>query len=362
MTRNISLKKTLMKKEIADSQPFVLVVHGAEIFDSGEAAWLMKMLRPLRTIVAGVMARTAAEESGLPVEFDGSPPSRILKALDSPAVLANHAKTAESGKIFGAIIASRLGERGLVQVECSDRTIIVWNKGDSALASRISAMIGYPVSSLAGTTHPAENERIIRGCLPGEPVYMNGIIIGQATGNTVIVRRTGASLAAVSGLVKKEHGFAKLDKRGAIDLSSAWCKSGPIRRASPGLQSGNAPATGRAIVIDHCGHELYTLLTPDCCGILSIGDDTTSVCGHICTHLGIPVLGIIDGDRDTLLPSAFPKGSVVLLVQGERDDDIGEEVARMAGPGPVDWDRWVEWVIGTLGRRVRIAIDTRERE
>lgn len=351
-----------MKKETADPHSFILVVHGAEIFDTEEAAWLMTKLRPLRTIVAGVMARTAAEESGLPVEFDGSPPSRILKALDGPAVLANHAKTAESGMIFGSIIASRLPERGLVQIECSDRTVIVWNNGDRSLASSVSAGIGYRISSLSGTTCSRRDERSIRGCLPGEPVYMNGIVIGQATEDTVVLRKRGAHLEAVSGLAKKDHGFAKLEKLGVIDLSTVWCKSGPIRHAPPGRQSGNAPSAGRVIVIDHCGHEIYAKVTKDCCGVLSIGDDTTSVCGHICSHLGIPVLGIIDGDRDTLLPLGFPKGSVVLLAQGERDDDIGEEVARMSGTGPVDWDGWVEGVIGTLGGRVRIVLDTRKRE
>jgi hypothetical protein len=351
-----------MIKKTADPRPFVLVVHGAEIFDSDEAAWLLATLCPLRTIVAGVMARTAAEESGLPVEFDGSPPSRILNALDGPAVLANHAKTAESGRIFGSIIASRLKARKLVQIECSDRSVIVWNGGDMSLASRIAALTGYRISPLSGTTGSRDDERSIRGCLPGEPVYMNGIIIGQATGDTVVVRKRGAHLEAVSGLVIKEHGFAKLEKAGVSDPAAAWCKSGPIRRVPPGRQSGNAPATGRVIVIDHCGHALYSLVTQDCCGILSIGDDTTSVCGHISAHRGIPVLGIVDGDRDTPLPSAFPKGSVVLLAQGERDDDIGEEVARMAETGPVDWNRWVEGVIGTLGGRVRVVIDTREQE
>jgi hypothetical protein len=38
----------------------VMVVHGPEIFDSGEASWLIDRICPSRTIVAGVMARTAA--------------------------------------------------------------------------------------------------------------------------------------------------------------------------------------------------------------------------------------------------------------------------------------------------------------
>ena len=70
-----------------------MVVHGPEIFDSGNAAWLLEHLAPSRTIVAGVMARTAAEESGLPVEFDGRPPSRVILDVEGPVFLANHGKT-----------------------------------------------------------------------------------------------------------------------------------------------------------------------------------------------------------------------------------------------------------------------------
>lgn len=338
----------------------VLVVHGPEIFDSGEVAWLLTIINPSRTIVAGVMARTAAEESGLPVEFDGSPPSRIIRELAGPVVLANRAKTPESGRVFGNIIASRLPETGLVQVECSDRTVIVWDAGDRRLASHISHLTGYPTVALSSSRDPEDGLRRIRGCVPGEPVYVNGIIIGQATADTVVIRGRGTGIEAVSGLIPKDHGLEKLSGRGVADLTLAWCKSGQVRSAPAGTGRQKTSA-GLIVVIDHCGHEIYRKITPDCCGVLAIGDDTTAVCGHICAHRGIPVLGIVDGDRDTIVPAAFAPGSVVLMAVGERDDDLGKEVARMAGDLPVAWDDWVVSVLGALGTRVRVAVDMRER-
>ena len=151
----------------------------------------------------------------------------------------------------------------------------------------------------------------------------------------------------------------KILQNGRIDISTAWCKSGTVRSAS--ARYGNrACRNGRVVVIDHCGHELYARLKTGCCGVLAIGDDTTAVCGHICAHRGIPVLGIIDGDRDTCLPSVYAPGSIVILALRERDDDLGKEVAGMLDGRPVVWEGWCDHVLARLADRVRIVIDTRE--
>ena len=86
----------------------VMVVHGPEAFDAGDVARLQALLCPGETVVAGVMARTAAEESGLHVTFDGRPPSRVIRGIPGKVFLLNRGKTPESGRIFGEIVASRL--------------------------------------------------------------------------------------------------------------------------------------------------------------------------------------------------------------------------------------------------------------
>jgi len=336
-----------------------MVLHGPEIFDTGEAARLMERIRPLRTIVAGVMARTAAEESGLPVEYDGSPPSHIIRALSGPVFLANHGKTPASGRIFGEIVSSRLRPQGLVQVECSDGSILLWGAGDRVLAGRLAEMTGYPVVSCRASATEEGGRRAIRGCKPGEPVYVNGIIIGHATEETVVLRKTPSGIGVISGLLAKPHGMEKLARRMPSDLAMAWCKSGPIRSMPP-LMSGKNATSGRIVIIDHCGHELYNRIGTDCCGVLAIGDDTTAVCGHICAHRGIPVLGLIDGDRDAIVPESFAPGSVVLEVRDGRDDDVGAEVIQLVPAVSVDWNRWVCTVLSALENRVRLATDLRE--
>lgn len=337
-----------------------MVIHGPEIFDSGEAAWLIDRIRPSRTIVAGVMARTAAEESCLPVEFWGEPPSHVINVLTGPIFLANRGKTAMSGLIFGNIVASRLRERGLVQLECSNRTVIVWDSGDQVLASALSRLTGFILRHAGSTRRVHTQERRIQGCIPGEAVYVNGFVIGRATAETVVLRSSDRGIDVVSGLAPKRHGIEKLGRQSPLDLYTAWCKSGSIRSAPP--RNGDpANRTGRVVVIDHCGHEIYRRIGQDCCGVLAIGDDTTAVCGHICAHRGIPVLGIVDGDRDAIVPEYFAAGSVVVEAGGERDDDLGSEVAPLAGAGSVVWDEWVDSVLRALGDRVRVVVDTRKR-
>jgi len=336
-----------------------MVVHGPEIFDSGNAAWLQVRLVPRRTIVAGVMARTAAEESGLPVEFDGRPPSRVILDVEGPVFLANHGKTPYSGRVFGDIVASRLGTRGLVQVECSDKTVSCWHGGNLGLAATLARLTKYTLQEMITTAQPIHHTRQIRGCIPGEPVYVNGIIIGRATAETVVLRSDGENVVPVSGLEVKQHGLEKILHAGSIDIRSAWCKSGTVRSAAARGGS-RAGRHGRVVVIDHCGHEIYARLAGDCCGVLAIGDDTTAVCGHICVHRGIPVLGITDGDPDAIIPSAFAPGSLVLDVRPLRDDDIGREIASSVKEEPVVWEDWVQKIVDRYAGQLTVVLDLRE--
>jgi hypothetical protein len=339
----------------------VMVAHGPELFDQGDVAWLKDVLRPKRIIVAGVMARTAAEESGLPVEFRAQPPSRVILAQDDPVFLANRGKTAETGEIFGNIVASRLGDRGLVHLECSGRIIYCWNGGDEELAGALSHGTGFKKKSVKTSVHRQENVREIRGCIPGEMVYVNGIVIGRATADVVCLRSAGGRIEPGSGLDPKLHGLEKLSSGGNIDISTAWCKSGQVRSTQPRIR-GRVSPDGHILVIDHCGHEIYRKIPEDCCGVLAIGDDTTEVCGHICAHQGIPVLGIVDGDKDVIVPSAFAPGSVVVEVLYERDDDVGKEIMDNVPDTPVCWDAWIQEILHYLDGRVRVVIDLRKED
>jgi hypothetical protein len=336
------------------SDPCILVLHGPEVFDAGDVSSLISWLSPARVIVAGVMGRTAAEESGIACEFISVPPSWVLKDIEGRCILANHGKTPESGRIFGEIVASRLLPRGLIHLECSDRTLYAWNRPIDREVRDIAGKTGFQIVPVTVSEKGRCGERAIRGCIEGEPVYVDGIVIGHATGPEVVLKASGGTIVPVSGIVPKLHGLEKIGDRQYNDLSRVWCKSGTIRRGSP-VSSPGYNRTGRVLFIDHCGHHLYTLITPDVCGVVSVGDDTTAVCGHICSHLGIPVFGIIDGDRDGIVYSKYASDSVIAFAKNERDDDIGAEVREMIPADPVEWNEFVSRVTRYLGSRVTLA-------
>ena len=287
------------------------------------------------------MARTAAEESGIPLEFAERPPSSVLRGPGDSAFLANCSKTRESGRIFGRIIAKSI-PAGLVHIECVDRVIYSWNDADPCLTDLLSVKTGFPIERCIAVPDPGEADlREIRGCIPGEPVFVNGLVIGTAIATTIVIRGRNGTPEPVSGLREKPHGFEKLARLGPVFPATAWCKSGVIRRHIPasGDEMKDRTSKGRVVVIDHCGHGLYQRLNDEVIGVLAVGDDTTSVCGHICGHRGIPVLGITDGDADEVIGKRFAPGSVVIRVAPGHDDDLGREIVRNVPEGPVQWER-----------------------
>lgn len=344
------------KRPCSDLAVMTMVLHGPEIFDSGRAAYLAGVLSPGRILVAGVMARTAAEESDLPCEFPGVPPSVVMLTLDESCYLANQGKTPESGRIFGEIIASRLGDLGLIHIECASNEVICWNRKANEIAREISRKIGYQV--VERSVDPQlfrDGFRTIRGCIPGEPVFVNGTIIGRATATEVCLRTEGSKVVPVSGLDVKAHGLEKLQRVRHLNISRAWCKSGTIRSKCP---SHSAPRrdSGRVLFVDHCGHELFRMIrSNDICGIVSVGDDTTSVCGHIGAQRGIPVLGIVDGDCDGIVPPKYAPGSVIAVARGISDDELGSAISSLIPDGIVSWDECVRRIVGFIGNRATFS-------
>ncbi|WFN33684.1 DUF2117 domain-containing protein [Methanogenium sp. S4BF] len=336
-----------------------IVAHGPEVFDAGDIDTVSAALLPKEIVVAGVMARTAAEESGFPCRFNTRPPSLVFRHLPSgtEAWLLNRGKTPASGEEFGRIVASRC-DRPVYHIECSSRTIYGWNGADPRRTGEAARRLGYATVLLtADTRAPDTCVREIRGCIPGEPVFVNGIVVGHATAETAIIAPENGGVRAVSGITLKPHGTEKLLRGGPVDLSRAWCKSGPVRSQTAQVADRRTPS-GRIAVIDHAACDIYSMVDITTCGVVSIGDDTTAVCGHICAHLGIPIFGVTDGDADTVIDHSCCAGSVIVEVTEGRDDEKGLEIAETVPAAPCHWD---QWVAATLRTRtdIRIVRDAR---
>jgi len=93
----------------------------------------------------------------------------------------------------------------------------------------------------------------------------------------------------------KSHGLEKLPR---IDLERAIIRSGKIRRtwARPRLREQRGDG---AAFIDHCAEDAFEA-AKGASIVVVVGDDTTAIAADILARLGVPVVGIVDGDLDRL--------------------------------------------------------------
>jgi hypothetical protein len=271
-------------------------------------------------------------------------PSQTINALKGSidiAVLLNHGKTLETGIHFGRIVASKITSSiPFVHIERPDSNgrIIYYDRQAKRCAEHIRNVLmkhgdyDLPIENSSPLPPQVENEgdRIIRrisGALPGENIRLDGIIIGHAASEQPeIVCRDGRVVELRGGIIKP-HGLEKLENR-RIDLAAARVKTGNIRRSHRIPRKKTAKHQDEMVaLIDHCAESTFELVK-DAGLVVTVGDDTTAIAADILVRLGIPIIGITDGDLDCILDdSAVPAGSVIIRVKEGFDDMVGREVS-----------------------------------
>lgn len=340
-----------------------IILHGPEIVDVGSAKKIIDLLGKEHDIAArlgGTMGRTAVLDAGLEKIIDiskGLTPSEVINEIRDDidiAVLLNNGKTLETGRFFGSIVASKLDNlQQFVHIErpdCRGR-IIYYHPGAKRYAEYIGDFLKandekYHLQVEKGIPEPSnvrvEGECTIRkiaGGLPGENIRIDGIVIGKIIDPDIeIICRDGKILSLV-GVKEKSHGLEKLKKR-KIDLFTAKVKTGGIRRTNskPRIASiGSGKTSERIALIDHAAESTFELVRGAGL-VITIGDDTTNIAADILVRLGIPVIGIIDGDMDCILENtSVPEGSMIIRVQSGYDDIVGKKVSDvlMRGKQPI---------------------------
>lgn len=314
-----------------------VVIHGPQPFDSGLAeevlSTLKKRHRP-RTFLAGTMGRTALHDSGLKgVECPGLGPAQAVGTLakDCRAVLLiTHASSRESALRFGEMVSVRTRPGGaLIQVEAMGRMLIQWRPGANAelLAELISLGFEEAPPASSGPSCWREGELIcreIKGFQAGDFVLVGGIIVGRVVGERVVLKARGRELVQLEGIRVKEHGLEKLRRLGGIDLAHVKLATTSALRPAP-LAPRVMAIAGRGVAfLDHASMRIFDLAR-EVEGVVSVGDDTTAVAGDILYRFGVPLVGIVDGDRDWIhVNERMSPGSSVLLV--EADDLVGLEI------------------------------------
>lgn len=350
-----------------DSRGFVarigVVVHGPEIIDSGYALRLINYLKKLGSVTAvlgGTMGRVAVIDACLEDAITISPrrrPSHSIQDLAATSeliFLLNQAKSRESGLVFGAMVAKAAGMgKPLIQIDCGGRFVAILSGRKGELAVQIASDLGLdsllPPQLSSVSFEENTTRRTLSGVCPGELISINGIVIGRATESQVEIEVKDGRIVAMKGVKPKQHG---LDKLSWVDLEKAIIRSGSIRRSEvrPRFKAGEREGRGEwAVLIDHCAEDAFEAALGASVAV-TVGDDTTAIAGDILARLGIPVIGIVDGDLDRLAGNTVVlPGSIVFRVMPGHDDLVGRRVKAEVFQG----ERRIRISAGDLAEKVK---------
>ncbi|MGP8133658.1 MAG: DUF2117 domain-containing protein [Halobacteriota archaeon] len=324
-----------------------LVIHGPELIDSGKIADIVDALRalgPLRVLAGGTMARVAALDKHLTF-VDTSQNIHTSDALNHVSdrevlVLANRGKTSETGRVFGQIVSSRV-RRSVIQVErpgLIDGSVILWRGADGDTSRDVQYVARYLSDRLSlklvkkhkrelSVEHTDEVvTRHIYGARLGEPLLVQGMVVGTVVDEDVALIVERGRIVDIAGVAMKSHG---LEKIGNIDLSTAYVKTGHLRPSNEVcVQRSMVPARplqrGSVTFVNHRADETLESVNESTICAITVGDDTTSICGDILSREGIPIIGITDGDGDGLYSGTYQvEASLTLRLCNASDDEIG---------------------------------------
>lgn len=331
-----------------------IILHGPEIVDMGSAKRITDIFRIEHEVMAklgGTMGRTAVLDAGLEDVIDisqGLTPSETINALKDSidlAILLNHGKTLDTGRHFGKIVASKINKSlPFVHIERPDDAgrIVYYDPKGKRCAEFVRRTLmkydeTYDLPIEPGSPLPSyvriEGDIVVRqisGAFVGENVRVDGIVIGEVADSILELGCRDGKIVELRGVKVKPHGLEKLERRN-IDLFTAKVKTGNIRRTKqkPRVKKSTRTTKGKIAIIDHCAESTFELVK-DAGLVITVGDDTTTIAADILTRLGIPVIGIIDGDIDGVLEdSVVPAGSVIIRVRHGFDDIVGREVSGM---------------------------------
>jgi len=321
-----------------------MVIQGPGPLYGGTAERLLRLLeewgvgREVR--ISGTLGKVAALDLGWRegTEFE-TPllPSQALEELSrgNPdlLILLTGCKSLETGMYMGKKIAEnarlvRLLGIPLTQVETAGGGAVIHWSGDPSLSQKLARGLSLELRFPPSFTGKIERRggriyRTLVGVRPGEKILVDGYVVGESLSTHVTLVARGRRLEEILGGRKYPRGIRKV---GRVDLTRCTVKTlrtlrgVPPGRILPGRRKGNwAILVERAdSVLERAGRAGLAI---------AIGDDTTLITREILSRLGVPVLGVVDGDADGLLEGSGERGGrglSLIRVKPGKDDEAGE--------------------------------------
>ncbi|MBE6488680.1 MAG: DUF2117 domain-containing protein [Methanosphaera stadtmanae] len=329
-----------------DDYNIAIVVHGPGIVDTGYAKKIINLLSDYgdtTAILGGTMGRTAVIDASLEDTINIEKkllPSQSISYMtknNDIVFLLNYGKSTITGHTFGYKVFNKTDNAPLVQIERpgeDDGCMIIWNSDiDIQLVETISNILNLPIVSKTKATNMVESltgysheddiiKRKVAGVSAGENIMMNGIIIGKATDDQLIIYSKDNQIIRMEGGKIKQHGLEKLGK---VDLSTAIIKTGLLRKSDnikPRIIKKEKTQRITAVYLDHAADDIYQYKDENI--IVSVGDDTTLLSSDILYRFNTPIIGITDGDLDKIVEEGFKlENSIIIQVESGYDDIMG---------------------------------------
>ena len=307
-----------------------LLFHGIDIFYDKRSKNILDKLSSrykLKPYVVGTMGITSLFDSGIQgVELIFNRPSVAiseLKGFDS-VLLVLKARSIDTAKTFLGAVGERAHFQGeILGIDINNNSLFEVKSSFSDMKSYLISL-GFKEESIGkGIDVKVEDNylvREIRGCKSGELLLFDGLVVGRIIDEEVRIYLKDKKIEKIKGVDIKKHGLEKINE---VDIFSLKVDS------TEGFEAREMfiikKLDGENILfVNHDAYSIYKNLS-NLSGAVTVGDDTTRISGYILKRFGVPLIGIVDGDKDGLIKGEnFYKGSVLFEVEG--DDITGEKV------------------------------------
>jgi hypothetical protein len=307
-----------------------LLFHGIDIFYDEESKDILEKLSSsycIKSYIVGTMGITSLFDSGIEgVELVFKRPSAAISELNGfdSVLLVLKARSIETARTFLGAIGERATFEGeILGIDIKTKTLFQVKRGFSDLKNYLNSL-GFNEESVGKGIEVTEEGqffvRKIRGCNPGELLLFNGLVVGKIFDKDVKIYVRNNKIERIQGVEIKKHGLEKLKK---VDIFSLKVDS------TDGFETKDVTKirenVGENILfINHDAYSIYQNLS-NIAGAVTVGDDTTRISGYILQRFGVPIIGIVDGDKDGVIKGEhFYKDSVLFEVPG--DDISGDRI------------------------------------